>query len=112
MGSSRQLALYELRRKCLPWLEYSSTQCLWGEHLGFGGPTRGPCLELQIRHLEMPFPEPPLPSHKATPICSLAVAAEQGMGVKGQGLQMCGGGLVCPGGPGSLVNWGQNKLSK
>lgn len=33
------------------------------------------------------------------------------MGVKGQGLQMCGGGPACPGGPGSLVNWGQNKLA-
>ena len=33
------------------------------------------------------------------------------MGVEEQGLQMCGGGSACPGGPGSLVNWGQNKLS-
>lgn len=74
-------------------------QCLWGERFGVWGPAQGPCLELQIRHLEMSFPESPLPSHTATPISSPAVAAEQGMGVKGQGLQMCGGGLACPGGP-------------
>lgn len=31
-------------------------------------------------------------------------SAEQGLGVKGQGLQMCGGGPACPGGLGSLIN--------
>lgn len=68
-------------------------QCLWGDCFGVWGPARGSCLELQIRHLEMPFPEPPFPSHTATPISSLAVTLQsRGWGSRGRGCRCAGEG--------------------
>ena len=46
-----------------------------------------------IEHLEMPFPESPLPSHATTPISSLAVTLQScGWGSRSRGCRCAGEG--------------------